>query len=221
MVGHLDTLGPMPTIVALGDAALLVRFGERLTEAANAAAISLADQLDHDNLPGVIEVSPGLVSVMLSYDPMLVDLPRLKGELRLRLANTTGSLPTKQGQWVIPITYDGPDLEEVSSALGMDRDTFSDAHVASELRVLATGFAPGFVYCGLHVSPLVIPRRTMVRSSVPAGAVLFAAGQSAVTATAVPSGWHWIGRTGFSNFEVDAQPPTRLRAGDIIRFVAT
>lgn len=51
------------------------------------------------------------------------------------------------------------------------------------LRVLATGFAPGFVYCGLHPDDLSVPRREAIRPMVPAGTVLFAAGQTAIAAT--------------------------------------
>jgi len=84
--------------------------------------------------------------------------------------------------------------------------------------VLATGFAPGFVYCGLHESALNIPRRVKIHSRVAPGSILFAAGQTAITATPIPTGWHVIGRTGFANFSPDRDPPTLLEAGDMVRF---
>jgi inhibitor of KinA len=86
------------------------------------------------------------------------------------------------------------------------------------MRVLATGFAPGFVYCGFHARDLVVPRREQVRPLVPAGTVLFAAGQTAIAATPVRTGWHVIGRTAFQNFDPKSDPPTTLKAGDTIRF---
>ena len=52
------------------------------------------------------------------------------------------------------MTFDGPDLAEVAAALGMTAADFIAAHNATPLRVLATGFAPGFVYCGLHPDEL-------------------------------------------------------------------
>src|SRR5690606_22974103 len=95
---------------------------------------------------------------------------------------------------------------------------FVAAHNAVPLRVLATGFAPGFVYCGLHRDALVLPRRTAIRPLVPVGSVLFAAGQTAIAATEMPTGWHVIGYTTFRNFDPAATPPTRLGAGDAVRF---
>lgn len=207
-----------PTLVALGDSALLVRFDTRLTDEANLAAIALTAMLDHDPLDGVLEVVPNLVSVMLRYDPRASSYPDIAGQLRLRLF-ALGNVPTTAGRdWTMPIAFDGPDLEAVAALVGMTVPQFIVAHNATPLRVLATGFAPGFVYCGLHDQGLVVPRRTEVRPLVAAGTVLFAAGQTAITATDLPTGWHIIGHSDFANFNADASPPTQLQAGDRIAF---
>lgn len=211
-----DTFPP-PTILPLGDSGLLVRFDTVVTDAANRAAIALALLLEREPLPGVVEVVPNLVSVLLRYDPLTAGPSAIAGELRLRLFGLdVGSVPGRA--WTIPIVFDGPDIDEASRALAMSTDAFVATHNASALRVLATGFAPGFVYCGLHPEALVLPRRAVVRPMVPAGSVLFAAGQTAITATEMPTGWHVIGRTDFANFDPAASPPTRLAAGDTIAF---
>jgi len=70
----------------------------------------------------------------------------------------------------------------------------------------------------MHPKQLSLPRRNTVRSGVPPGTILFAAGQTAITATTIPTGWHVIGRTDFSNFDVKRQPPNTLTAGDEISF---
>jgi KipI family sensor histidine kinase inhibitor len=208
---------PTPTILPLGDSALLVRFGTTLSDAANRAAIALASALAHDPPAGVVEVVPNLVSVLLRYDPLTGAPSAIAGELRLRLFSL-GAAPVEAAAWTIPVTFDGPDVDEVAAILGLTSAAFIAAHSASSLRVLATGFAPGFVYCGLHSERLTLPRRTAVRPLVPAGSVLFAAGQTAVTATEMPTGWHVIGRTDFGNFDPTATPPTRMVAGDMVRF---
>lgn len=211
-----DTL-PTPTLLPLGDSALLVRFDTRLSNEANRAAIALAVMLDSEPIPGVVEIMPNLVSVMLRYDPMLASSATILGDLRLRLFGLAEA-DSEPRHWTIPVSFDGPDLVQSAEALGLTVEAFIDAHNAKPLRVLATGFAPGFVYCGLHDS-LTLPRRSEVRPSVPAGSVLFAAGQTAITATDMPTGWHVIGRTAFSNFDPASHPPTQLGAGDIITFV--
>ncbi|SEQ60863.1 inhibitor of KinA [Devosia sp. YR412] len=207
---------PKPTIMPLGDSAVLVRFGTSLSDAANRATIALAALLDAAPIAGVVEIMPNLVSLLLRYDPLLTAPASIEGELRLRLFGLDEAAEASQ-RWSIPVSFDGPDLDEVAAALGISTAAFVTAHNANPLRVLATGFAPGFVYCGLH-DGLVLPRRQELRASVPAGSVLFAAGQTAITATAMPTGWHVIGRTSFNNFDPTAHPPTQLSAGDRITF---
>ncbi|HEV7344114.1 MAG TPA: allophanate hydrolase subunit 1 [Devosia sp.] len=211
---------PTPTISPLGDSALLVRFGTVLTDAANRAATALTLALDQQPIEGVLEVVPNLVSVLLRYDPVRSRAQPIAGDLRLRLLALEENLPQTR-HWTVPVAFDGPDLDAVTAALKLTADQFVTAHNARPLRVLATGFAPGFVYCGLHPESLVLPRQTVVRPVVPAGSVLFAAGQTAIAATELPTGWHVIGRTDFENFDATAEPPTRLSVGDMVTFVVT
>jgi len=208
---------PTPTILPLGDSGLLVRFGTDLSDAANRAAIALAAVLDRQPVPGVLEIVPNLVSVLLRYDPLVSAPAEIAGEVRLRLFGLGDAASTAR-RWTIPTRFDGPDIDEVGTVLGMNRAAFVAAHNVHPLRVLATGFAPGFVYCGLHAGALVLPRRTTVRPSVPAGSILFAAGQTAIAATEMPTGWHVIGHTSFANFDPAGTPPTRLAAGDVVAF---
>ena len=213
---------PVPTIVPLGDSSLLVRFGAALSDPANRAAIAFARLLARDPVPGVEEVVPNLVSVLLRFDPMRAQPADIAGEVRLRLFSLDSRAPDAPQSWTIAADFDGPDLDDVANSLGLSRAAFIAAHNSQPLRVLATGFAPGFVYCGMHADALVLPRRTVVRPMVPAGTILFAAGQTAITATPLPTGWHVLGHTDFSNFDATANPPTRLQAGDCLQFtVAT
>ncbi|MEO8683449.1 MAG: carboxyltransferase domain-containing protein [Devosia sp.] len=210
-----------PTIMPLGDSALLVRFGDALSETANSAAIGFARALAADPLAGIVETVPNLVSVLLRYDPAVVQLSQLTGELRLRLYAPDHAAAAPAAHHTIAVSFggqNGPDLESAAVALSLSVDAFIAAHNAIPLHVLATGFAPGFVYCGFHPAGLRLPRRAEVRASVPPGTVLFAAGQTAITSTTIPTGWHIIGATKFRNFDPQATPPTILKAGDSISF---
>lgn len=213
----------VPGIVPLGDRGLLVQFATTLSDEANLAAIAFAQLLQERMPDGVSEIDPNLVSVLLKYDPAQVDFERLAGEVRLLIGAPVGRRRRKRTRRRIAVRFGGeagPDLEEVAEALGLPAHAFVAAHNARPLRVLTTGFAPGFVYCGFHPEQMVVPRRTAVRASVPAGTVLFAAGQTAITATVIPTGWHVIGHTEFRNFDPHQDPPTVLREGDELAFEA-
>ena len=210
-----DTL--RPTLLPLGDRALLIRFAEMLSDEANRAAIAFAARIEAEAVPGVVEVVPNLVSVLLRYEPAAITFDRLAGEVRL-LASAPEEAVAAGAEHRVAVSFDGDDLDEVAGLLKLPPAGFIDAHNAVPLRVLATGFAPGFLYCGLHPDALVVPRRNIVRRQVPAGTVLFAAGQTAITSTPIPTGWHVIGHTGFRNFDPRAEPPATVRGGDTIRF---
>lgn len=207
-----------PTLVPLGDAALLVRFGTTLSEPANRAAVEFARAIDGRLPLGVTEVVPSLVSVLVSYDPARLGFEQLAGEMRLLASVETAAEPAAIHS--VTVRFDGEDLADVAAGLKLSPEAFVAAHNAAPLRVLATGFAPGFVYCGFHDAALTVPRRSTVRPTVPVGTVLFAAGQTAIAATPIPTGWHVIGHTDFRNFDPAVMPPTTLRAGDNIRFEA-
>lgn len=217
-----EPTAPSPTLGPLGDRGLLVRFGSALTDPANRAAITLAQQLRALQLPGVEEVAANLISVLLRYNPKQISFEQLAGEVRL-MTMVAGAIPLAGTRHLLPATFGGdagPDLGAVAAQLNMTEAAFVAVHNAQPLRVLATGFAPGFVYCGLHPAALEMPRRQAVRPMVPAGTLLFAARQTAIAATPIPTGWQVIGRTNFNNFRPDAEPPTVLSEGDEIVFEA-
>lgn len=208
-----------PMVQALGDSAILVRFSSRLDENANRRAISFASALESEPIAGIVEIVPSLVSVLLRYDPLVSKHWDVEGEIRLRLHGAPDERAGAAHQIGVRFGGEaGPDFEEVAGLLKLSAQEFIAQHNAAPLRVLATGFAPGFVYCGFHPEALTLPRRDKVRAQVPAGSVLFAAGQTAIAATDIPTGWHVIGHTEFSNFIPQEEPPTRLRAGDSVSF---
>lgn len=210
-----------PTILPLGDSAMLVRFAQQLDMDANREAIALARRLEN-NLPfGVTEIAPNLVSVLVRYNSSIISYAGLSGELRLIISDRAETAISADTRHEIEVNFGGEagaDLPEVAHSLGMNVAAFVAAHNQHPLRVLATGFAPGFVYCGLHDDALTLPRKREVRASVPAGTILFAANQTAITATSIPTGWHVIGRTDFNNFDLKKTKPTLLSPGDYIVF---
>ena len=119
----------------------------------------------------------------------------------------------------IPVTFDGPDLEEVASAIDSTVEEVADLLIAVELRVAFLGFAPGFPYLVGLPEPLAgIERRASPRLQVPPGSVAVAAGFAAVYPQHTPGGWQLLGRTEVSMFNPDKPPYALLRAGDSVRF---
>jgi allophanate hydrolase subunit 1 len=157
----------MPLIMPLGDRALLVKYGDQLTDEANAGAIELAQRIESGAPPGVVEIAPNLISVLLRYEPAVISYEKLAGEVRL-VVSASGKAEDAGRHAAVKVAFDGEDLVEVAGLLGLSTAAFVAAHNHKPLRVLATGFAPGFVYCGMHAEALVVPRRQVERPKVPA-----------------------------------------------------
>lgn len=214
-----------PELLPLGLDGLLVRFADTLSESANRAALSFRGTLEHDLPAGVIETATSLTSVLVRFQPGETTRRGLEEEIRNRLAATDwyhAPLPEGRTLWRIPAVFGdeyGPQLDEVADAVGRTPDQAVAEIAASELRVLALGFAPGQPYLGFMDEHWNIPRQTSVTPEVPQGAIVVAVRQVIPFANAAPTGWRQVGRTAFRCYARESTPPIPLKAGDSVRFV--
>jgi len=121
----------------------------------------------------------------------------------------------------IPISctpQDAIDLVNIATACHMQSDEVLKLFLDQEYTVHFIGFIPGFVYLGGLDPRLNIPRRKTPRTLVPSGSVAIAAGQTGIYPIDSPGGWHIIGRTDVSLFDINLTPPINLEAGSKIKF---
>jgi len=206
-----------PRVLPYGDRALLVEVDEvsdvvLVTDAVRTGA--LADLVE--------DVVPGARTVLLVARPG-TGLPTLRQRVApdVFAVDHARSQHNRQvrGEVEIPVTYDGPDLEEVARLTGLGEDEVVAAHTGTPWRVAFGGFAPGFAYLVGGDPRLQVPRRDDPRTRVPAGAVGLAGEFSGVYPRESPGGWQLIGRTGLAMWDLDRDPPALLTAGATVRFV--
>lgn len=212
-----------PAVSALGDAALVVTFGDELSDAVNDRVITLAASLAAAPLsPHVRDVVPALASLVVHVDPRHAGLAQLMEELRARCADVpaTSHAGTSRSSFVheIPVTYDGPDLADVAAFGAVSTDDVVRIHAAGVYRVYMLGFLPGFAYLGLVDRSIAAPRRPVPRQHVPAGSIGIAGFQTGIYPQDSPGGWQIIGRTSRRMFE-RATGTSLLQPGDRVRFV--
>ena len=138
-----------------------------------------------------------------------------------------GGLPALLAQWraddlpagpqvEIPMTYDGPDLEDVAERWACSVEEVVARHQTTEFVAAFCGFAPGFAYLrGLAVE---VPRLGTPRPRVVAGSVGLAARWCGVYPTDSPGGWRVIGHTDVTLWDVRRDPPALLAPGTRVRF---
>ncbi|OYX42156.1 MAG: allophanate hydrolase [Rhodobacterales bacterium 32-67-9] len=213
-----------PHLVSMGLSGVLVRFSDRMDDAANRAALAFRAAVDGERWEGVEESATSLGSVFLRFDPCLTDhrvlAERLEGLLTRRDWYAEG-LPAGRRLWRIPALFGGPEapqLHEAAALAGLSPDAAVAELTARPVRVLTIGFAPGLPYMGPLPAHWDIPRQTALTPILPAGAVVVAVRQVIIFPTATPTGWRHVGQTGFRGFQPDAATPFPLRAGDEVLF---
>jgi KipI family sensor histidine kinase inhibitor len=205
-------------IQPLGDTALLAELGTRLDTAINTRAIALAAALKKRR--DVRQAIAGYASVTVHFDPDQASHDSLAAAIK-RLAAKRPPMAEPGRLHRIPVTYDGPDLDDVSGRLGLPREKIVELHTRPIYRVFLVGFVPGWAYLGPLAEELELPRRQVPRTLVPAGSVAIAGRQTGIYPLPTPGGWHLIGRTNVKLFLPDSDPPCLFRAGDRVKFFAT
>ena len=167
--------------------------------------------------PGVAELVPGYRTLLVVAGPgqagTLEELAAALPTLELPPAESVAGDPVE-----IPVRYDGEDLPEVARLTGLDAEEVVRRHTAPEYTVAFLGFSPGFPYLVGLDPALEVPRRDTPRTSIPAGSVGLAGGQTGIYPTASPGGWQLIGRTEVTLFDPDRHPPALLGPGSRLRF---
>ena len=167
--------------------------------------------------PGVVELVPAYRTLLVVADPeragALDELAARLPALELPPADAVAGDPVE-----IPVRYDGQDLPEVAGLTGLDVEEVVRRHTAPEYTVAFLGFSPGFPYLVGLDPALEVPRRDTPRTSIPAGSVGLAGGQTGIYPSASPGGWQLIGRTEVTLFDPRRDPPALLAPGSRLRF---
>ena len=202
-------------IQPMGDTALLAELSARLDTAINTRAIALATALKKRR--DVRQAIAGYASVTVHFDPEQATHESLAAAIR-RLAAKRPPMDEPGRLHRIPVIYGGPDIDEVGERLQLSREKIIEIHTRPIYRVFLVGFVPGWAYLGPLPDALVLPRREVPRTQVPAGSVAIAGRQSGIYPLPTPGGWHLIGRTNVKLFLPDSDPPCLFRAGDRVKF---
>ncbi|MGN7415653.1 5-oxoprolinase subunit PxpB [Paenibacillus sp. SAF-068] len=205
----------------LGETALIIDCGNRLSDAVQRRVMSVCALLEKGTLPAMIEWVPSYTSVTLFYDPFISPYPELCGTLLQLLNQMKESVQDKSRTVTIPVCYGGecgPDLDYVASEHGLTSEDVIAIHTSGDYLVHMIGFAPGFPYLGGLSERIATPRRATPRIRVEAGTVGIGGQQTGIYPVDTPGGWQCIGRTPLRLFRPGEKVPSLLAAGDRVRF---
>lgn len=214
-------------IEPVGERCLLIRLGDGVSLETNQLVHAVTALLEAHPLPGVVEVVPAFNSVAVHFDPMAYAAGRglptaqLTRQLEQALKRDLSALSGEGRLVEVPACYGGefgPDLEEVAGHCGLSVEETIALHSGTPLTLYVFFFAPGNPFSGPLDPRLSIGRRSSPRTRVETGSVAIANGLSAIYAATSPGGWNVIARTPWRMFDVNNDPPARLRLGDRLKF---
>jgi inhibitor of KinA len=217
-------------IFPLGDSALTVSFGNRISHELNEKAVGLFQYFEENQFPGLIETVPAYSSLTIFYDVFSVkknfsEFPTAFAAVR-NFAETGCrkllEIKVKETSPIaIPVDFSPQfalDLDFVAAHNNLSGRDVIKIFTAGVYRVFMLGFMPGFAYLGEVAERISAPRKSSPRLLVPKGSVGIAGRQTGIYPFDSPGGWQIIGHTGFGLFNPHSETPCALRTGDRVRF---
>jgi len=207
----------------MGDRALLVELGDKISPAVNQRVQKLFAAIDVERIDGVRDLVPSYRSLMVVYDPLCIVSDKLEHRIRAIYGRLDQAELPPSRTVEIPVVYGGdkgPDLASVAEYRHITPQAVIDYHTQPTYRVYMIGFTPGYPYLGEVPDAIETPRRETPRTLVPRGSVGIAQKQTGIYSVDSPGGWQIIGWTPVKLFDPHRQPPSLLTAGDRVRFKA-
>lgn len=208
-------------LLPAGDRALVAEFGNTIDLEINNRVHALAGRITQQSVPGILELVPTFRSLLIHYDPAVIQYKTLCETVRNLEKTADCSAGTSKRVLHIPCCYGshfGPDLTDMEKLTGLDRDEIITIHSSVDYRVYMLGFLPGFVYLGGLDRRIEAPRLSTPRVKIPKGSVGIGGSQTGVYPLDSPGGWRLIGSTPVEFYKADREEPVLCRAGDYIRF---
>ena len=211
-----------PDYRPVGDAALVVEFGEAIDPAINQRVQAFAQRLEAARLPGITDIVPTYRSVLIHYDPLRLSYEEVTSWARVQFQPAGLPVSAGRNRIEIPTVYGGEfgvDLHFLARYHHLSLKDIIRLHSSADYTVYMMGFMPGFPYLGGLPPELETPRLETPRTLVRAGSVGIAGQQTGIYPLDSPGGWRVIGHTAVKLFDPALDPPTLLAPGDTVRFV--
>ena len=204
-----------------GDSALNIEFGNEISEEINKKIRVAAALIENREISGISEVVPTYRSLMIHYDPLIIEYEELISILKGIEENIKNVELYSPEIIEIPVLYGGqygPDIENVAMHNKLTVEEVIKIHTSAEYLIYMLGFTPGFPYLGGMDKRIATPRLHSPRTKIPAGSVGIAGEQTGIYPVQSPGGWQLIGSTPIELFNPDSENPILLKSGNHIVF---
>ncbi|NQV78704.1 MAG: 5-oxoprolinase subunit PxpB [Lutibacter sp.] len=209
------------TYKPFGESAILIEWPQKISKEILKDIQIFIYKIENYSGKELIEYNFIYNSLLVTYDLRITHYSEIKMKLELLYSEEFHSKKVKKSVWHFPVCYAeefGIDLAFLSSQKKMSIEEIISRHSSTNYTVYGIGFLPGFLYLGGLSEKLHCPRRNIPRLQVPKGVVGIGGNQTGIYPQNSPGGWHIIGKTPISLFNVKNEIPCVISPGDEIRF---
>lgn len=205
----------------LGDSCICWSFGNEISPEISSrvlAAYETITKATHMSKLGVFDLVPSYNELAVYFDPVKSSVNKIIKSIEKSIetsiqssANEIEKSSKNRKSIIIPVVYNGEDLERVAE---LNHLTISDVihlHTSVVYTVAMVGFLPHFPYLIGLDKKLVTSRLDSPRTLVPAGSVAIGGAQTGIYPQDSPGGWNILGQT-------DTALLKPIKPADIIEF---
>jgi len=212
-------------ILNAGDRAILLEFGENISPMINRRVHKFFFLIRDAKIPGIIEAVPGYRTLLIYYDPLMIETNVLKKEIRriwksIETAQWNPYWKTKKVR--IPVVLGdefGPDLESVAQFHSMGKEQMIGLFLKHDYSVYMIAFVPGAPLLARLPRRIATPRHKTPRLRVPMGSIGIGNVQIAIYPHDLPGGMQIVGRTPLKIYDpTREQLASLLDIGDRVKF---
>ena len=209
-----------PSFRAVGDHALLVEFGDKVSKQTNEAVHQLDRALASHPFDGFEEAVPAFVNILIDFDPLVTDHATVENAVSELLSSSYKDAVDTSVREVLVCYEDveNSDLNDVARLTGLSTEAVINAHLAGDYSVYMYGFAPGYAYMASVPEEIRLPRKDSAIRGIKGGSVLIAGAQCLVTTMTMPTGWWIIGKSSTRVLTGDDEDPFLFDVGDQVFF---
>ncbi len=203
--------------------AILIEWPSEIDENLHQNLLCFKKTIETELIEVIVEVISGYNSLLIIYHTSINNIyDKISLLESLYLSN---AVDDKEGNvlWEIPVCYSptlAQDLEQFSKMKSMTIEEVISLHAATRYRVYFIGFLPGFLYLGGLDKKLHLPRKESPSLNIRKGSVAIGGNQTGIYPMNSPGGWHVIGKSPVSFFDVNNDVPCFAEPGDMIQFIS-
>jgi len=210
------------TYKPFGESAILIEWPQKISIAILDDIRNFSLKIKHSRIKYILEINFVYSSLLVIYKSKKINYFDLKKELQfIYNKNLIIKNNLKKTIWEIPVCYDiefGIDLPFLSLQNKISIEEIISIHSSNYYTVYGIGFLPGFLYLGGLSKKLYLKRRETPRLEVPKGSVAVGGKQTGIYPVISPGGWHIIGKTPISIFNINNKEPCLVIPGDKVKF---